>query len=242
MPEGSGPTGSLLDVRELVAGYGKLVVVRGVSFRVDPGTTTLILGLNGAGKTTTLKAIAGIIRPIGGKIVFNGRDITYSPAHERARMGLIMITDNPIFPDMSVADNIRLAMSPRHYSNDEKAVSEALNYFPELRKMASARASALSGGQRKMLAMAMAMVSRPRLLLLDEPSTGLSPVMVSKIVSYVADLKKMGITILLAEQNPSFIEVADYVMVMDMGRVKLYGRAEEVGKLEEVRRTFFQVT
>lgn len=242
MPEGSAPTGSLLDVRELVAGYGKLVVVRGVSFRVDPGTTTLILGLNGAGKTTTLKAIAGIIRPIGGKIVFNGRDITYSPAHERARMGLIMITDNPIFPDMSVADNIRLAASPRHYSNDEKAVSEALNYFPELRKMASARASALSGGQRKMLAMAMAMVSRPRLLLLDEPSTGLSPVMVSKIVSYVADLKKMGITILLAEQNPSFIEVADYVMVMDMGRVKLYGRAEEVGKLEEVRRTFFQVT
>ena len=242
MSEGSRSPSPMLDVRELVAGYGKLVVVRGVTFHVDAGTTTLILGLNGAGKTTTLKAIAGIIRPMGGRILFEGMDITFAPAHERARKGLIMITDNPIFPDMSVADNIRLAASPSYYRRDDDAVEEAFKYFPELRRMADARASTLSGGQRKMLAMAMAMVSRPKLLLLDEPSTGLSPVMVSKIVSYVADLKKMGITILLAEQNPSFIEVADYVMVMDMGRVKLYGKAEEVGKLEEVRRTFFQVT
>ncbi|MGC9071810.1 MAG: ABC transporter ATP-binding protein [Acidilobus sp.] len=232
----------LLDVRELRAGYGSLVVVRDVSFQVDKGATTLILGLNGAGKTTTLKTIAGILQPLGGKIGFNGNDITSWPPHLRAREGLVMITDNPIFPDMSVTDNIMLASSPAHYRSPKEALAEAFTYFPDLAKLARLRASALSGGQRKMLAMAMAMVSRPKLLLLDEPSTGLSPVMVSKVVSYVDQLKRMGITILLAEQNPSFIGVADYVMVMETGRLKLYGTAEEIGKAEEVRRTFFQVT
>ncbi len=242
MPEARGGLAPLLEVRDLVAGYGRLAVVSGVSFQVEAGTTTLMLGLNGAGKTTTLKAIAGILRPMGGRIVLDGRDITYLQPHVRARQGLVMVTDNPIFPDMSVADNIRLAASPRYYRRGSDAVAEAFRYFPELGRMANARASALSGGQRKMLAVAMAMVSRPKLLLLDEPSTGLSPVMVSKIVTYVAELKKMGITILLAEQNPSFIDVADYVIVMDMGRVKLHGRADEIGRLDEVRRTFFQVT
>jgi len=153
-----------------------------------------------------------------------------------------MITDNPVFPNMSVVDNIKLAASPRYYRDPEEAVKEALSYFTDLAKLANLKASALSGGQRKMLAMAMAMVARPRLLLLDEPSTGLSPVMVLKVISYVRKLKEMGITILLAEQNPSFIELADHVMVLEMGRVKLYGAADEIGKLEEVRRTFFQVT
>ncbi len=232
----------LLDVRELSAGYGNLIVVRDVSFSVERGATTLMLGLNGAGKTTTLKTIAGILRPARGRILLEGEDITYLPPYRRAGLGLVLITDNPVFPDMSVADNIRLAASPSHYANDSQAVREAFTYFPDLAKFARVRASALSGGQRKMLAMAMAMVSRPKVLLLDEPSTGLSPVMVSRIISYVDQLRKMGITILLAEQNPSFIEVADYVMVMEMGRVKLYGKADEIGKLEEVRRTFFQVT
>jgi ABC-type branched-chain amino acid transport systems, ATPase component len=232
----------LLNVRDLYAGYGSLIVVRGVSFSVDEGTTTLILGLNGAGKTTTLKAIAGIVKPVRGSIIFNRKNITGWPPHARAREGIVMITDNPVFPNMSVADNIKLAASPRYYRDPEEAVKEALGYFTDLAKLANLKASALSGGQRKMLAMAMAMVARPRLLLLDEPSTGLSPVMVLKVISYVRKLKEMGITILLAEQNPSFIELADHVMVLEMGRVKLYGAADEIGKLEEVRRTFFQVT
>ena len=232
----------LLEVKGLYAGYGSLIVVRDVSFSVNEGSTTLILGLNGAGKTTTLKAIAGIVRPARGSVVFSGKNITGWPPHARAREGIVMITDSPVFFNMSVTDNIKLAASPRHYRDPREAVKEALSYFPDLARLVNLKASALSGGQRKMLAMAMAMVARPRLLLLDEPSTGLSPVMVMKVISYVRKLKEMGITILLAEQNPSFIELADHVMVMEMGRVKLYGAAEEVGKLEEVRRTFFQVT
>jgi len=232
----------LLEVKGLYAGYGSLIVVRDVSFSVNEGSTTLILGLNGAGKTTTLKAIAGIVRPARGSVVFSGKNITSWPPHARAREGIVMITDSPVFFNMSVADNIKLAASPRHYRDPGEAVKEALSYFPDLARLVNLKASALSGGQRKMLAMAMAMVARPRLLLLDEPSTGLSPVMVMKVISYVRKLKEMGITILLAEQNPSFIELADHVMVMEMGRVKLYGAADEIGKLEEVRRTFFQVT
>ncbi|WP_238523585.1 ABC transporter ATP-binding protein [Acidilobus saccharovorans] len=228
----------ILEVKGLWAGYGKLVVVRDLSLSLERGTTTLILGLNGAGKTTTLKTIAGILPAIKGSVTFEGKDVTHTPSFQRARMGLVMITDNPVFPDMTVSDNIKLAAR----TGDSRVVQEAVKYFPELSKFLSFRAASLSGGQRKMLAMAMAMVSKPKVLLLDEPSTGLSPLMVSKVVGYVKLLKSLGITILLAEQNPSFISVADYVMVMEMGRAKIFGRAEEVGKLEDVRKTFFQVT
>ncbi len=230
----------LLSVRNLYAGYGSMVVVRDLNFEVEPGTLTLILGLNGAGKTTTLKTIAGILPAIRGQILLEGKDVTREPAYARARRGLVMITDSPIFPDMSVADNIRLAAENTSRLGDP--VTVAVKFFPELQRFLRSKASALSGGQRKMLAMAMAMVSRPKLLLLDEPSTGLSPLMVSKVVNYVAQLKSSKITILLAEQNPSFISIADYVMIMEMGKMKLYGKAEEIGRLEEVRRSFFQVS
>ena len=231
----------LLSVSHLYAGYGDLIVVRDVSFDVERGSVTLMLGLNGAGKTTTLKTIMGVLPAKGGRIVFEGRDVTRLPPHERARLGMAMITDNPVFPDMSVADNIRLAAEASGRRAGGDPVSEAVKYFPDLGRFLGVKASALSGGQRKMLAVAMAMVSRPKLLLLDEPSTGLSPVMVSRVVDYVAQLKSMGITVLLAEQNPSFIAVADYVVVLEMGKVRLAGPAGEVGRLEEVRKSFFQV-
>lgn len=229
----------ILEVKGLWAGYGQLVVVRDINLSLVRGATTLILGLNGAGKTTTLKTIAGILPAIRGSIYLEGKDVTRLPAYVRSKMGLVMVTDNPIFSDMTVADNLKLAAS---VGGLRDPVPEAIKYFPELSKFLSFKAASLSGGQRKMLAMAMAMVARPKVLLLDEPSTGLSPLMVSKVVSYVKLLKSLGITILLAEQNPSFISVADYVMVMEMGREKLFGKAEEIGKLEDVRRTFFQVT
>jgi len=153
-----------------------------------------------------------------------------------------MIMEQAIFPDLTVKENMEIAYSKNAKSNFNKELVDALNSFPELKTFLNIKAQALSGGQRKMLSMAMALLAKPKLLILDEPSSGLSPLMVSRIVKYAALLKEKGITMLIAEQNPSFIDIADRVIVLESGAIKLMGTTSEIANNNEVKKTFFQVT
>ncbi len=232
----------MLKVDHISSGYGDLKIIKDVTFDVNNNETVLILGLNGAGKTTLLKSISGFVKLFSGKIFLDNNDITKLDAYKRAKLGITMIMEQAIFPDLTVRENMEIAYSKTKNSKFNEELNNTLKTFPELKTFLKIKAQALSGGQRKMLSMAMALLSKPKLLILDEPSSGLSPLMVSRVVKYVGLLKENGITILIAEQNPSFIDIADKVIVLDSGTIKLMGKASEIVNNNEVRKTFFQVT
>ncbi|AFZ70390.1 ABC-type branched-chain amino acid transport systems, ATPase component [Caldisphaera lagunensis DSM 15908] len=232
----------MLKVDHIYSGYGDLKIIKDVTFDVNKDETVLILGLNGAGKTTLLKSIAGFVKLFSGKIILDNNDITKLDSYKRAKLGITMIMEQAIFPDLTVKENMEIAHSKTRNSKFNDELNNILKTFPELKTFLKIKAQALSGGQRKMLSMAMALLSKPKLLILDEPSAGLSPLMVSRVVKYVSLLKENGITILIAEQNPSFIDVADKVMVLESGVIKLMGNASEIANNNEVRKTFFQVS
>ncbi|MCE4607351.1 MAG: ABC transporter ATP-binding protein [Caldisphaeraceae archaeon] len=232
----------MLKVENLSSGYGSLKIIDGVSFEIKKNKVLLILGLNGAGKTTLLKTIAGFLRPFSGKILLEEKDITNLNAYQKAKTGITMITEYAIFPDLTVKENLEIANSKNKGSDFKAELKNILKIFPELTQFLNFKAQALSGGQRKILSMAMAILSKPKLLILDEPSTGLSPLLVSRIIKYTSMLKDMQITMLIAEQNPSFITVSDYVLVMDSGKIKLEGKTNEMYNNDEIRKTFFQIT
>ncbi|MFP3228261.1 MAG: ABC transporter ATP-binding protein [Caldisphaera sp.] len=232
----------MLKVEHMYSGYGDLKIIKDVTFNVNNDESVVILGLNGAGKTTLLKSIAGFVKIFSGKIFFDDKDITNLDAYKRSKFGITMIMEQAIFPDLTVKENMEIAYSKNAKSNFNKELVDALNSFPELKTFLNIKAQALSGGQRKMLSMAMALLAKPKLLILDEPSSGLSPLMVSRIVKYAALLKEKGITMLIAEQNPSFIDIADRVIVLESGAIKLMGTTSEIANNNEVKKTFFQVT
>ncbi|HZQ83461.1 MAG TPA: ABC transporter ATP-binding protein [Acidimicrobiales bacterium] len=249
-PEGSAPGAgdrsagaSVLSVRHIAAGYGDLRVVWDVSFDVHAGRVTSVLGRNGAGKTTTLRTVAGLNRAMAGTILLDDEPVTEVRAFRRTRRGIGFVQENKrVFRRRTVEDNLLLG----GYSTGlgrarlRAAAGEVYDLFPVLRDRARAAAGELSGGQQQMLAIGQALMGRPRLLMLDEPSAGLAPSVVSEVMEAVQRLKASGLGILLVEQAvEAAMSVSDHVVVLDIGRVVLSGAAADIDDLTVIRDAYF---
>jgi branched-chain amino acid transport system ATP-binding protein len=234
----------MLRVRSLRAGYGGVEVLKGVSLHVDPGEIVAIVGANGAGKSTLLNAVAGLVKPWSGSVAFGGREIAGEPAEAVAGRGCVLVPEGrQLFPGLSVHDNLllggwlRVRREGRRAVEREIGVMEAL--FPVLAERRLQAAGTLSGGEQQMLAIARALMGRPSLLLLDEPSIGLAPLVVRAIFSTVAGLRNEGRTIMLVEQNArAALAVADRGYVMETGQVVLEGTAAELSANRDVQRAY----
>jgi branched-chain amino acid transport system ATP-binding protein len=230
----------LLEVRDLVVRYGGICALDGVDLTVEPGEVVTLLGANGAGKTTLLRAISRIVEPAAGSIAFDGRDLARVRAPQAVAMGIAQSPEGRrVLARQSVRDNLVLGAWTRKDDDVGADVQSAFQRFPRLRDRADQPAGTLSGGEQQMLAIARAMMSRPRLLLLDEPSLGLAPKLVREIFGIVAELRSTGVTILLVEQNASMaLQHADRGYVMEAGRMTLAGPAAELIADDRVRQAY----
>ena len=242
-PLSSPPPGRpMLEVRDLRVAYGKIEAVKGISFTVEAGQVVTLIGGNGAGKTTTLRTLSGLLAPTSGEVIFEGQAIHSLPAHEIVQRGLAHSPEGRhVFPRMTVQENLDLgAFSRRDDAADIAGdLDRAIELFPVLRDRRTQVAGTLSGGEQQMLAMARALMSRPRLLMLDEPSMGLSPIMMQRILATVAELKARGTTILLVEQNAqAALGLADRAHVIETGRIVLSGTGPELLGNDSVRKAY----
>ncbi|MBI2562635.1 MAG: ABC transporter ATP-binding protein [candidate division NC10 bacterium] len=231
----------MLEVRNLEVTYGEFAAVRGVSFDVRDGDLVTIIGANGAGKSTILRSIMGLLRPRAGKILFRGEDITAEPGYLRARRGISLVPEGRrILPDLTVEENLRLGT---YFLQDAGEVAAELErayiLFPQLRARGRQRGKTLSGGEQQMLAIARALVGRPRLLLLDEVSLGLMPTLVEQTFQTIKELHRQGATILLVEQNARMaLSVATRGYVLETGGITLSGTAAELAADPKVKRAY----
>jgi branched-chain amino acid transport system ATP-binding protein len=232
---------AMLEVRDLRVSYGKIEAVKGISFSVEAGQVVTLIGGNGAGKTTTLRTLSGLLRAASGEIVFEGRRIDGAPAHDIVKRGIAQSPEGrKIFPRMTVAENLELgAFTRRDRSEVEGDIRHVYELFPVLGERATQAAGTLSGGEQQMLAMGRAMMSRPRLLMLDEPSMGLSPIMMERIFSTIRTLKDSGTTILLVEQNAqAALTLADHGYVIETGKIVLADEGRKLLGNEQVRKAY----
>jgi branched-chain amino acid transport system ATP-binding protein len=237
----------MLEVRDLVTSYGMIQALRGVSLEARPGEITCILGPNGAGKTTLLSTIAGILRPRAGSVRFDGGDLTALPAARVVARGISLVPENRlVFPHMTVRENLLAGAYPR-LGRDRRGVEADLEAmfarFPFLRQRAGQAAGTLSGGEQQMLAVARALMARPRLLMMDEPSLGLAPMIVDQVFGIVEALNREGITVLLVEQNARMaLSVAHRAYVLEQGRIAFAGTPSDVAANEALRRAYLGIT
>jgi branched-chain amino acid transport system ATP-binding protein len=230
---------SLLEAAGIDAGYGTMQVLWGVDLDVRAGETVLLLGANGAGKTTFLKSLVGLIDARGGSITLADTDITKMRSSDRMRLGMTYMSELAVFPDLSIEENIRVGAQALGHADPAARVEEMYGVFPVLRDKRRAPASSLSGGQRKMLGIAKALAAEPRLLVMDEPSAGLSPLFVKEVIRILGDLRQRGLALLIAEQNIGFLEVATRVFVLEGGRIRFSGTVAEMTDNEALRRAYF---
>jgi len=233
----------LLEVRGLDVRYGKVAAVRGVSLRVEQGRIATVIGPNGAGKTTLLAAVAGLLPAAAGEVLLDGRSIAGAPVEENAARGLALVPETrELFAGMSVEDNLLLGAFPlRRAGRRARAalLAEVYGIFPRLEERRAQRAGTLSGGERQMLALGRALMSRPRLLLLDEPSLGLAPLVVREIFQVIARLRERGVSLLLVEQNArAALQIADEGFVLETGEVTLAGTASALAADPRVLETY----
>ncbi|MFD9032970.1 ABC transporter ATP-binding protein [Streptomyces sp. NPDC059567] len=232
---------ALLEVEDLRVAYGKIEAVKGISFSVEAGQVVSLIGTNGAGKTTTLRTLSGLIKPASGKITFDGQVLNGIPAHKVVSLGMAHSPEGRhIFPKLSITENLQLgAFLRKDKDGIEKDIQRAYDLFPILGERRKQAAGTLSGGEQQMLAMGRALMSQPKLLMLDEPSMGLSPIMMQKIMETIATLKAEGMTILLIEQNAqAALSLADYGYVLEVGTIKLSGTGQDLLHDDEVRKTY----
>ncbi|MEU6846287.1 ABC transporter ATP-binding protein [Streptomyces sp. NPDC046716] len=232
---------ALLEVEDLKVAYGKIQAVKGISFTVEEGQVVTLIGTNGAGKTTTLRTLSGLLKPLSGKITFAGTPLNTVPAHKIVSMGLAHSPEGRrIFPRLTIAENLQLgAFLRKDTAGVQKDIQRAYDLFPILGERRKQAAGTLSGGEQQMLAMGRALMSQPKLLMLDEPSMGLSPIMMQKIMSTIAELKAQGTTILLVEQNAqAALSLADQGHVMEIGSIVLSGTGQELLHDESVRKAY----
>ena len=231
----------LLDVRGLDAGYGKIAVLHGIGLAIAAGEVVSLLGPNGAGKTTLLRAVSGLLPWSAGTVRFNGRDMAGAGPRGSARAGLSHVVEgHRVFTQITVADNLLLAGYDLPRSERALRVDEALAFFPEIAAKRQERGGALSGGQQQMLAVAQGLVRRPRLLMLDEPSAGLSPVLVDRVLEVVGTLRKGGTAVLLVEQLiEKALAASDRVYALAQGRVVLEARADEPDLPRRLEHAYF---
>ena len=237
---------TLLAVEGLHAYYGDAHILQGVSLAVGAGEVVTLIGRNGAGKTTTLKSIMGLVPPRGGRITFDGRELTRLPTHEVARAGIAYVPEERrILPNLSVAENLRLGILGAAHgalADNGAVVEEVLTYFPRLRDRYEQKGKSLSGGEQQMLAIARGLVARPKLMLVDEPTEGLSPILVENLTGILGEINRRGTTILLVEQ---MLEVAlalsHRLYVMDQGRIQFEGTPAALRADPEIQQRFLGV-
>jgi branched-chain amino acid transport system ATP-binding protein len=231
----------LLDVQDLKVGYGGIRAVKGISLHVARGELVTLIGSNGAGKTTTLKTLAGLLQPVDGEIQYNGNSLKSIAAHQRVAMGIALVPEGRgVFARLTVEENLQMGAYHRR-DNAEIATDLARMYalFPRLAERRVQLAGTLSGGEQQMVAMARALMSRPKLLMLDEPSMGLAPLMVQKIFETIGEIAASGMSILLVEQNARLaLQVAQRGYVMESGAITLSGAASELLNSDAVQRAY----
>ena len=240
-------TAHLLEVRNLKLSYGGIAAVKGIDFYINSGELVTLIGANGAGKTTTLKVIAGLLKPSSGSIHFLGSAIGGQPAYELAELGVGLVPEGRgVFARMTILENLQMGAYVRQGSHSAKSIGHdlevVLETFPRLRERLSQLAGTLSGGEQQMVAIARAMMARPKLLLLDEPSMGLAPLMVETIFGVIQNLNQHGMTILLVEQNARLaLSMADRAYVLESGVITLSGTANELLNDDRVREAYLGV-
>jgi len=232
-------TPKLLDAAGVDAGYGTMQVLWGVDLDVRAGETVLLLGANGAGKTTFLKSLVGLIDARHGSIRLGGEDITRMRSSDRMRRGMTYMSELAVVPDLSIEENRQGSVQARGHADPGSRVDVLYGLFPVLREKRRNPASSLSGGQRKMLGIAKALAAEPKLLVMDEPSAGLSPLFVKEVIRILSSLQGRGLALLIAEQNIGFLEVATRVFVLEGGRIRFSGTVAEMSGNEALHRAYF---
>ena len=230
---------SILSVQDLKVNYGGIEAVKGISFDVPAGEIVTLIGANGAGKSSTLRTIAGLVKPKTGKIVFNGADITGADPSSIVQKGVILVPEGRrIFPDLTVLENLRIGAYLR-----KDDLTDDLNWvydlFPRLKERSWQAGGTLSGGEQQMLAVGRALMSRPKIIMMDEPSLGLAPLIVKGIFDIIREINKQGVTVLLIEQNANMaLKTADRAYVMETGRITLTGTGKELLENEAVKAAY----
>ena len=232
---------AMLEVKDLEVYYGMIQAIKGISFEVNQGEVIALIGANGAGKTTTLQTITGMIPSKKGSITFNGVDITKVPGHKIVPMGMAHVPEGRrVVAQLSVLDNLKLGAYTR---SDQKEIQESLQmvyrHFPRLEERKNQMAGTLSGGEQQMLAMGRALMSKPSIVLMDEPSMGLSPIFVTEIFSIIQEISKEGTTVLLVEQNAKkALSIADRGYVLETGKIVLSGDAKDLMNDESIKKAY----
>lgn len=233
---------AMLEIKDLHVFYDNIHALKGISLKVEEGEVVSIIGANGAGKTTTLQTISGLIRPKSGSIFFEGKDITKEDAHNMCRLGIAQVPEGRrIFSKLAVKDNLKLGQFTIKDSaaNMEKDRADFYKVFPRMSERKNQLAGTLSGGEQQMLAMGRALMSRPKLLILDEPSMGLSPLFVKEIFEVIKQLKEKGTTILLVEQNAKMaLSISDRAYVIETGNIILEGKAQDLLHNDSVKKAY----
>ena len=230
----------ILKVEDINVYYGAIHAIKGVSFEVNEGEIVTLIGANGAGKTTTLQAVSGLLRSRTGSIEFMGENLGHIPAHKIVEKGLAQVPEGRrVFLQMTVEENLEMGAYTQPNSGVDRDLEKVYEQFPRLRERRKQIAGTLSGGEQQMLAMGRALMSNPKLLMLDEPSMGLAPILVEQIFDIIKDLHKKGTTILLVEQNAQMaLSVADRAYVMETGKITLSGTGAELAASDSVRKAY----
>lgn len=235
---------AMLEVKDLNVHYGAIHALHGINLKVEQGQIVTLIGCNGAGKSTTLRTISGLLRPSKGQVLFEGKPISGMAAHQIVRLGLAQSPEGRgIFANLTVDENLEMgAFARKDKAQIAKDREHALDLFPRVRERLKQNAGTLSGGEQQMLAMARALMARPRLLLLDEPSLGLAPQIVQTIFKIIREINASGTTILLVEQNAHMaLEVANYAYVLEVGKIVMSDDAKTLAKSDEVRKAYLGV-
>lgn len=230
----------ILKVNDINVYYGAIHAIKGVSLEVNEGEIVTLIGANGAGKTTTLQAISGLLHTTSGEIDFDGENICKVPAHKIVEKGLAQVPEGRrIFLQMSVKENLEMGAYTQHVGSVSSSIKNVYELFPRLHERRHQIAGTLSGGEQQMLAMGRALMSRPKLLMLDEPSMGLAPILVEQIFDIIKEMHRNGTTILLVEQNAQMaLSVADRAYVMETGKITLSGTGAELASSDSVRKAY----
>ncbi len=229
----------VLSIEDLAVSYGGIEAVRGISFDVKAGEIVTLIGANGAGKSSTLRTISGLVKPKGGRIIFNGEDITGKDPTAIVSKGLMMVPEGRrIFPNLTVLENLKIGAYLRN-DDLEKDIEAVYGYFPRLKERSWQEGGTLSGGEQQMLAVGRALMSRPKLLMMDEPSLGLAPIVVQGIFEIIRQINEAGTTVLLIEQNANMaLHVADRAYVIENGKISMEGTGEQLLSDEKVRAAY----
>lgn len=232
---------AMLEVKDLEVYYGVIQAIKGISFHVDKGEVIALIGANGAGKTTTLHTVTGLISPKNGHVLFEGKDITKVPAHKIVSMGMAHVPEGRrVFAELSVYENLKMGAYTRKDKNEiEESLKNVYKRFPRLEERKNQMAGTLSGGEQQMLAMGRALMSRPKIILMDEPSMGLSPIMVNEIFDIIRSVSESGTTVLLVKQNAKkALSIADRAYVLETGKIVLEGKAKDLLEDDSIKKAY----